>query len=195
VRSEAGAHLGDDLRTQIRFDAWSDGARVDDRAAASVRVDSPGRPGLRLVLFGTGLAEAQLQSLIVAAEVAMPAVSARILIDEIAAVNDVAASSGLLRDFVELRGTIDADVERRMAERGWRTAGYHLGFRTVARGRVDPHALLRSIGAELSAVDAEARDHGGQGRQRMALLRRSTGSRPGRACGRRAAGRAPRCPA
>ncbi|WP_017204585.1 helix-turn-helix domain-containing protein [Microbacterium algeriense] len=156
VLREAGAHLDADLHAAIRFDSWIDGARAGESAAASVRVDSPGRTGLRLVLFGRGLGESQLQSLSVAAEVAMPAVAARILIDEIAAVNDVAASSGLLRDFVDLRGAVDADVERRMAERGWRTGGHHIGFRMVARGRVDPFSLLRSITAGLSAIDAEA---------------------------------------
>ncbi len=156
VRSEAGARLDDELRSRIRFDTWSDVARAGEYAAASVRVDSPGRSGLRLALFGRGFGDAQLQSLLVAAEVAMPAVAARILIDEIAAVNDVSASSGLLRDFVDLRGVADADVERRMAERGWRTEGHHVGFRTVARARVDPLALLRASGPWLSAIDAEA---------------------------------------
>lgn len=156
VLREAGAHLDTALHAAIRFDSWIDGARAGESAAASVRVDSPGRTGLRLVLFGRGLGESQLQSLSVAAEVAMPAVAARILIDEIAAVNDVAASSGLLRDFVDLRGAADADVERRMVERGWRTDGHHIGFRMVARGRVDPFSLLRSISAGLSAIDAEA---------------------------------------
>lgn len=37
----------------------------------------------------------------VAAEVAMPAVAARLLIDEVADVNDVAVASGLLREFLE----------------------------------------------------------------------------------------------
>ena len=156
VLREAGGHLGAELHAAIRFDSWSDGAKAGEGTAASVRVDSPGRSGLRLVLFGDGLGEAQLQSLMVAAEVAMPVVAARILIDEIAAVNDVAASSGLLRDFVELRGAADADVERRMAERGWRTGGHHLGFRMVARGRLEPLALLRAIRPRLSAIDAEA---------------------------------------
>jgi hypothetical protein len=156
VLQEAGAHLDEGLHAAIGFDSWLDQARAKDSAAASVRVDSPGRSGLRLVLFGRGLGEAQVQSLSVAAEIAMPAVAARILIDEVAAVNDVAVSSGLLRDFVDLHGAADADVERRMAERGWRTGGHHLGFRVVARGRLDSFSLLRSVSAGLSAVDGEA---------------------------------------
>lgn len=156
VLQEAGAHLSADLHAAIRFDSWTDIAAIGDHAAASVRVDSPGRSGVRLVLFGTGLNETQSQALSVAAEVAMPAVAARILIDEVAAINDVAASSGLLRDFVDGRGVPDADVQRRMAERGWRTEGHHIGFRTVARGRVEPFALLRSVSGGLVAIDAEA---------------------------------------
>lgn len=156
VLQEAGAHLDERLHAAIGFDSWLDRTSIGDGAAASVRVDSPGRSGLRLVLFGLGLGEAQLQSLSVAAEVAMPAVAARILIDEVAAVNDVAVSSGLLRDFVDLHGAADADVERRMLERGWRTGGHHLGFRMVARGRVDTLSLLRSVSTRLSAIDGEA---------------------------------------
>ncbi len=156
VIQEAGDALDAAVLAAIGSDSWMELTRAGDVAAASVRVDSPGRSGLRLVLFGRGLGEAQLQALSVAAEVAMPAVAARILIDEVAAVNDVAVSSGLLRDFVDLRGASDADVERRMAERGWRTTGHHLGFRMVARGRLDPFSLLRSISPDLSAIGAEA---------------------------------------
>lgn len=156
VLQEAGAHLDERLHAAIGFESWLDRTSIGDAAAASVRVDSPGRSGLRLVLFGRGLGEAQVQSLSVAAEVAMPAVAARILIDEVAAVNDVAVSSGLLRDFVDLHGAADADVERRMLERGWRTSGHHLGFRMVARGRLDSFSLLRTVSAGLSAIDGEA---------------------------------------
>lgn len=156
VLQAAGAQLDERLRAAIGFESWLDQANVGDVAAASVRVDSPGRSGLRLVLFGSGLSEMQLQSLSVAAEVAMPAVAARILIDEVAAVNDVAVSSGLLRDFVDLGGAADDDVARRMAERGWRTGGHHLGFRVVARGKIDAFSLLRSVSVGLSAIDGEA---------------------------------------
>lgn len=156
VMQEAGGHLDPQLHAAIDFGPWMDIARTEGSATASVRVDSPTRAGLRLALFGDGLGEAQLQSLAVAAEVAMPAVAARILIDEVAAVNDVAVSSALLRDFLDLRGTPDADVERRMLERGWRTAGYHLGFRIVGRSRLDPFPLMRTVVAELGSVSAEA---------------------------------------
>ncbi len=156
VLHEAGGRLSADLRSTIGFDSWIDHARAGDAAAASVRVDSPGRSGLRLVLFGDGLGETQLQALSVAAEVAMPAVAARILIDEVAAVNEVTVSSALLRDFLDVRGVADADVERRMAERGWRSSGYHVGFRMVARGRLDPFSLLRTVSAGLGTIGADA---------------------------------------
>jgi len=153
---EAGGHLGEELHAAIGFDSWTDLAHAGAAAAASVRVDSPGRTGLRLVLFGDGLGEAQLQSLTVAAEIAMPAIAARILIDEVAAINDVAVSSALLRDFTDLHGASDDDIDRRMLERGWRTQGHHLGFHLAARARLDAFSLLRSLRAGLGAIDAEA---------------------------------------
>lgn len=156
VLHSSGGVLDPALHAAIDFRPWVDLARAGDAAAASVRVDSPSRPGLRLVVFGTGLSESQLAALSVAAEIAMPAVAARILIDEVAEVNDVSASSALLRDFVDARGLADDDIERRMGERGWRTAGYHLGFRMVGRGRLDPLPLLRAVRAALGGIAAEA---------------------------------------
>lgn len=156
VLHEAGGRLASRLHASIGFESWSDVARAEGFAAASVRVDAPGRSGLRLVIFGEGLGEAQLRSLSVAAEIAMPAIAARILVDEVDAVNDVAVSSGLLRDFVDLSGAADPDVERRMLERGWRTSGDHLGFRMIARGRLDSIPLLRLVSAKLSGIGAEA---------------------------------------
>lgn len=153
---QAGGHLSPDLHAAIGFDSWADLARAGDSAAASVRVDSPGRTGLRLALFGDGMGEPQLRALSVAAEIAMPAIAARILIDEVAAINDVAVSSALLRDFTDLRGAADDDVDRRMRERGWRAQGHHLGFHMAARGRLDAFSLLRSLRAGLASIDAEA---------------------------------------
>lgn len=153
---EAGGHLSPDLHAGIGFESWADLARTEHAAAASVRVDSPARTGLRLVLFGDGIGEPQLQALSVAAQVAMPAVAARILIDEVAAINEVAVSSALLRDFTDLRGAADDDVDRRMSERGWRTQGHHLAFHMTARGRVDAFSLLRSLRSGLGSIDAES---------------------------------------
>jgi len=156
VLHASGGELDPALHAAIDFRPWIDIARAGSRTAASVRVDSPSRPGLRLVVFGEGLSESQLAALSVAAEVAMPAVAARILIDEVAEVNDVSASSALLRDFVDARGLADDDIERRMGERGWRTTGHHLGFRMVGRGRLDPLPLLRAVRAALGGIAAEA---------------------------------------
>lgn len=156
VVHQAGGQLDDQLHAVIDFERWVDIARVGASAAASVRVDSPTRTGLRLALFGAGLGESQLATLSVAAEIAMPAVAARILIDEVAEVNDVSVSSALLRDFLELGAAPDAEVERRMSERGWRTSGSHLGFRMRGTGRIEPLPLLRSVNAELRTIGVEA---------------------------------------
>ncbi|MDQ4502307.1 helix-turn-helix domain-containing protein [Sinomonas sp. ASV322] len=152
ILHEAGGRLGDALRAGIATGTWIDVVRSGESAAASVRIDSPTRTGLRLVLFGDGLDDAQLQALAVAAEIAMPAVAARILIDDVAAVNDAAVSSGLLRDFLDLRGVPNAEVERRMLDRGWRTGGHHLGFRILGRSRLDTFQLLRLVSRETGVL-------------------------------------------
>ncbi|MFE6966037.1 PucR family transcriptional regulator [Agromyces sp. NPDC057679] len=156
VLLEAGGSLRPEVHAAIDFGPWVDLARAGRGTAASVRVDSPSRAGLRVAFFGDGLSDPQLGALGVAAEVAMPAVAARIMIDEVAAVNDVAVSSGVLRDFVDLRGAPDADVERRMLERGWRTSGYHLAFRMVGRSRVEPFQLLRTVTGELARIAGDS---------------------------------------
>lgn len=154
---EAGGELEPEVHAAIDFAPWVDLARTSNGGAvASVRVDSPNREGLRIAFFGRGLSDVQLSALAVAAEVAMPAIAARILIDEVAAVNDAAVSSAILRDFVDLRGTPDAEVERRMLERGWRTTGYHLAFRLVGRTRVDTFQLLRYVTGALGAIPADS---------------------------------------
>lgn len=162
VLLEAGGRLDTSVHAAIDFAPWLDLARSGAGAAASVRVDSPSREGLRIAFFGDGLSDPQLSALAVAAEVAMPAVAARILIDEVAEVSDASVSSAVLRDFVDLRGAPDPDVERRMLERGWRTAGYHLAFRVIGRARLDTFQLLRFVTRELGAfsVDSHATTSG-----------------------------------
>jgi|GEM_PF-524759 len=156
VLLQSGGTLPAAVHAAIDFGPWLDTVTVDDGSAASVHVDSPSRAGLRLAFFGTGLNAVQLTALAVAAEVAMPAVAARILIDEVADVNDAAVAADLLRDFLEQRDTRDAEREQRMLDRGWRTAGYHLGFRIVGRTRVDTFQLLRFVTRELAAVPADS---------------------------------------
>lgn len=153
---EVGGRLAPEVHAAIDFAPWVDLARLPSGTAASVRVDSPSREGLRLAFFGEGLDERQVRALAVAAEVAMPAVAARILIDEVDEVNDASVSSGVLRDFVDLRGAADADVERRMFERGWRTTGYHLAFRIVGRSRLDALQLLRFVTGELGRISVDS---------------------------------------
>jgi hypothetical protein len=157
VLLEAGGRLDPVVHAAVDFAPWVDLTRTEGGGtAASVRVDSPSREGLRLAFFGDGLSDPQLGALAVAAEVAMPAVAARILIDEVAAVNDVSVSSGVLRDFIDLHGTTDPDVERRMLERGWRTTGYHLAFRVIGRTRLDPFQLLRFMTGRLGEIAADS---------------------------------------
>ena len=156
VLLEAGGTLPKAVHAAIDFGRWLDTVTVADGAAASVRVDSPSRAGLRLTFFGTGLNTLQLSALAVAAEVAMPVVAARILIDEVADVNDAAVASGLLRDFLERRDSRDAELEQRMLDRGWRTTGYHLGFRIIGRTRVDTFQLLRFVTHELAELPVDS---------------------------------------
>lgn len=156
VLLEAGETLPAAVHAAIDFGPWIDTVSRPEGAAASVRVDSPSRAGLRLAIVGRGLGQQQLSALAVAAEVAMPAVAARILIDEVADVNDAAVSSGLLRDFLELRDSRDTELEQRMLERGWRTTGYHLGFRLIGRTRVDTLQLLRFVTRELTGMPVDS---------------------------------------
>lgn len=153
---EAGGALSAELHAGIDFSPWMSLVRAGGSAAAAVRVDSSTRSGLRLAIFDDGLSESQLLALSVVAEIMMPAVAARILIDELEAVNDASASADLLRDFLELRGARDPEVQQRMLERGWRTSGYHLGFQVVPRVRTDPIELLRAVSQELSGVSIDA---------------------------------------
>lgn len=140
----------------VQWDRWTSVVHTPAVSVASVRVDSPSRPGLRLAFFAAGIGENQLDALAVAAEIAMPAVAARILIDEVASVTDASASSDLLRDFLEIGDTYDQEVDRRMTERGWRTSGHHLGFRVIGRTRVDGFALLRAVTTALAALGVES---------------------------------------
>ncbi|CAM5468037.1 PucR family transcriptional regulator [Leifsonia shinshuensis] len=156
VLLQAGGELPAAVHAAIDFAPWVDLVSVAEDAAASVRVDSPSRAGLRLAVFGTGLSTLQLSALGVAAEVAMPVVAARILIDEVADVNDAAVASGLLREFLERGDDRDPELDQRMLERGWRSSGYHLGFRLVGRSRVDTLQLLRFVTSELTALPADS---------------------------------------
>jgi hypothetical protein len=156
VLLEVGHPLPPRLHAALDFAGWAHTVRTDDGGAASVRVDSPTRGGLRLVLHDRVLTDAQLAALTTVAEVAMPMVAARLLIDEVVALSDVSRSSGLLGDFLEQRGVPDAEVARRMRERGWRTIGYHVGFRMVARHRAEPVDLAQHVSRRLGAIPVDS---------------------------------------
>lgn len=154
VLQSAGEPVPASILGRVSFDHWLDIAQSADGFAASVPVQSRTRRGLRIAFFGKNAATAHRNALATAAEVVMPIVAARLLVDEVESVSDVSRSSGLLGDFLESHGAIDAEIEQRMLARGWRTNGYHLGFRMIARGRVDPLELLRLITSKLALLPA-----------------------------------------
>lgn len=156
VLHQAGGTLPDAVHAEIDFGTWLDIVDHPQGSAASVHVESAYRSGLRLVLFDRFLNTVQRGALGVAAEVAMPAVAARLLIDEVADVNDASVASGLLRDFLEQKDSRDVDLERRMAERGWRTTGYHLGFRMQGMTRINPLELLPLVANELAPIPTDS---------------------------------------
>lgn len=150
VLVESGGTLPTEVLTGINFSPWLDTFSNEMGSVASVRVDSPGRPGLRLAIFGARCSEVQLGAMAMATEVVMPAIAARILIDEVTDVNDAAVATGLLGDFLDRRSTPDNEIEQRMIDRGWQINGYHIGFRITGRSSVDTFQLLRQIKKELA---------------------------------------------
>ncbi len=132
---------------------WIDLASSPEGAVASVAVHSPTKPSVRLVFHGGPMSETQLRALGVAVEVAMPAVAARILIDEVVEMGDASSSSSLLADFLEQR-VMTPELEQRMLKRGWRTSGWHTAFRIA--GNVDPLDILRAVRTELDSLPGKA---------------------------------------
>lgn len=156
VLASGGAPLDAELRANIdHAKDWVAIASSPTGAAASVAVHGAMRLGVRLVIHGGPMSETQLRALGVAVEVAMPAVAARILIDEVTEINDASTSSSLLGDFLE-QGVMTPELEQRMLERGWRTSGWHMAFRVTGRTFVDPLVILRAVRAELSSLPGEA---------------------------------------
>ena len=145
VLVEIGASLDDALHGALDFGPWLSTATVGSRGAVSVRVDNPARAGMRLVIFDEGLGPMQLRALGTAAEVMMPAVAARIMIDEHAMVSEQAAASQLLADFLEYRGPLEVRLERSIEQRGWPLSGYHLGVALTQRERLDSLELLGEL--------------------------------------------------
>jgi purine catabolism regulator len=157
VLSKAGEPLPESLLTSMTFSAWLDVAVTGDGFAASVPVQSRSRTDLRIVLHSRDTGRAQRTALSTAVEMVMPMVAARLLVDEVEAVSEVSRSSGLLGDFLEAGGAADAETERRMRARGWRTSGHHIGFRVLGRGRLDPFELLQVVNAHLATIPLDSR--------------------------------------
>ena len=162
ILQSAGKPIPSSVLRQIDFGHWLDIAESSEGFAASVPVESRSRHGLRIVLHGKNAGVAHRNALAAAVEVLMPIVAARLLVDEVEAMSEVSRSSGLLGDFLESRGNLNTEVEQRMLARGWRVSGYHLGFRMVGRGRVDPLELLRLLTSKLAllSVDSHATTRG-----------------------------------
>lgn len=156
VLQSAGEPIPEPALTQITFDRWLDITETPDCLVASVPVESRTRQGLRVALHSRDHSIAYRNALGTAVEVVMPMVAARLLIDEVEAVSDASRSSGLLGDFLEAHGSLDTELEQRMRARGWRTNGYHLGFRIVGRGRVDQLELLRFVTSRLTRIPADS---------------------------------------
>lgn len=163
VLSMAGDPLPESLLTSITPSPWLDVAVTSDGFAASVPVQSRSRTDLRIVLHSRDTGQAQRTALATAVEMVMPMVAARFLVDEVEAVSEVSRASGLLGDFLEAGGATDAETERRMRARGWRTSGHHIGFRVLGRGRLDAFALLQVVNARLARIplDSHATTRGG----------------------------------
>jgi hypothetical protein len=133
---------------------WLDVVRVGDEFGVSVPVASPNRRGLRVLLHGRHVGGAQERAFGTAVEMLMPMVAARLLIDHVDEVADTSRSAGLLADFLESKGA-DPALDRRLRARSWTTSGYHLGFQTIGRGRLDQLELLRLVSGELAKLDLD----------------------------------------
>ncbi|HWC23836.1 MAG TPA: helix-turn-helix domain-containing protein [Flexivirga sp.] len=155
VLQGAGDLPSADLLAAVSFDArWLDVVRAGDEFAVSVPVASPSRQGLRVLLHGRDVGAAQERAFGTAVEMLMPMVAARLLIDHVDEVADVSRSAALLMDFVDAKG-VDPALDRRLRARRWSTGGYHLGFQTIGRGRVDQLELLRLVNGELAKLDLD----------------------------------------
>lgn len=127
-----------------------------DGLAASVPVQTGRRGGLRVLVAGKGRTIAHRNARATAAQVIMPMVLARLLVDEVESLNEASRSAGVIGEFLELDGAIDPEIEGRMRVRGWRTSGYHIGVRMVGRGRLDPYELLRFVQARLARLPVDS---------------------------------------
>lgn len=156
VLQQAGAPIDSALIERIDFESWVDRLQDPLGCVASVRLDGKGADRLRLAFHGKTLSLTQLSALAAAAEIAMPAVAARMLIDEVAEMNDASRSSSLLSELLDPAAVHDSELDRRAAERGWRTEGWHVGFSSQPRGQVEPLELLRLLKPRLAELAVPA---------------------------------------
>lgn len=156
IVQQAGPELDPSVLAHIDFDRWVDRLEHPAGTVASVRVDSKGSDRLRLAFHGRALSLRQLAALASAAEIAMPAVAARILIDEVEERDDASRSSSLLSELLDPSASHDVELDRRVAERGWTTEGWHVGFAVQGRGRAEPLEVLRLLRPSLAALRVRA---------------------------------------
>lgn len=148
----AGPRPSPELLAAIRPGRRLQSIRGPHGCAAIVPVDVTSRPGLHLVVHGGSLSDVQLRALTITAEIAMPVIAARILIDEVVSVSDVARSETLLADLLASGGSPPPALDARLTHRGWRTGGWHLGLRFTPRTRHDVIELLRLTARELTGM-------------------------------------------
>ena len=155
VLAAHGAPLPDILRERIDASRWLSVVSAGSRVAASVRIDTPGNLKRRLIVHGAHLVRTQVQALATAAEIMVPAVAARLLIDEHQIMSAQAEQSRVWREFLSEPSLTDA-ILTRMREHGWETTGFHLGFQLSSLSS-DVQVVFR----EIQRMMAEVRELGG----------------------------------
>lgn len=156
VLQSAGAPVPPPLLPGEQAGRWLEVLESAEGVSVSVPVPSRARRHLRVVLHSTGTSRAQRNALATGVQVVMPMVAARLLMDEVESTSDAAASAGLLGDFLDRRGAVDADLEVRMRARGWRAGGFHLGLYLLPRNRIELLTLLHHVRSALASVPVDA---------------------------------------
>lgn len=153
---EVVAQVGDPVPPAVvarRPERWLSARCEGDVGAVSLPLQGA-RHGWRLIVHGRGWSEGQLHAVATAAEVALPAVAARILLDDAENVGDAARASTLLTAVIDADGEVDPALEERLVAQKWRLAGPLRAVHVVARERTDPVGMLRLVLGEVGAAQA-----------------------------------------
>ena len=151
VVAQAGGPTTLNLLDVLSFERRAEVVRTKSTTIAAVRIDVQPLSESRLVMY-TLHGEQQLppSMLLTLVEVAAPAVGSKLLTEEARGLSDASSANTLMQDFLECRGEINGDVDRRMRERGWNTTGYHLGFRILPAARANILPLIREVHREFA---------------------------------------------